>query len=535
MPPATHVLLSLHADELSTVIQAPGGQSRSLDGIASDIAFGASDYSSLINDLRYHSLPYSFAPVDYNAIAAPPPAAYYLGFNLPPGCNEDGPHPECSTIFDGAYKPGLKVPRQLRSLAAGFEQCVDALHGLYDPPHPLNPAASANGVSLTAGTQPTTTVPASPCSTPGPPTPAPTATQTVTTTGRVSSSAVGGSGTSQLSADDVTDPALSTDQSTTASTTPEDTTSIASAELSSTGPAPGGSSGQTITDTAPSQQTSLPPSTIGNSPSNPAPPGGTERAGSSSPISDARDSSTLSDRAGVKQSSSPSSSPNPDGPAEVTTTIALSALQSALKSQQSSVLVDPFAFSAIASEYSGAATSADPTMRGSAATVSMTSPRADQLVTTVGGATYTIEQSDVSDAAIVNGETIAADAPEQTLNGQVISAASGGIVVGSQTIAYPATSDSVMVGEDDSAAIATITLGTSLAVVASLASANGVVIDSHTLSAGGPAQTIDSELVSLASDSIVVGSHIVPLDGADTVGTGSQHPALLTVGGWSIA
>lgn len=131
MVPVTTVLLSLHPNELSSVVKRPpGGWDPA--SVAHDIAFGESDYYSLFIDLKDQSA-YSFAAVDYNAIASPPPIAYYLGLNMPPGCNEEGPHPECSTIFDGAYRPGLKVPKQLLSMMTGFEQCIQALHGLYDP------------------------------------------------------------------------------------------------------------------------------------------------------------------------------------------------------------------------------------------------------------------------------------------------------------------------------------------------------------------------------------------------------------------
>lgn len=168
MPPLYNVVATISPEELSSAVHSlPGLDPAS---VAYDIALGRSDYRSLAAAV-YGSQNYTYRPVDYNAIASPPPEAYYLGLKSPPGCDIDGPHPECSTIFDGAYAVGLKIPKQLRTLAPAWATCVDdSIHGLYATAIALQPDSSG-AVALTSTQPATSTVPASPSSTPAAPTP----------------------------------------------------------------------------------------------------------------------------------------------------------------------------------------------------------------------------------------------------------------------------------------------------------------------------------------------------------------------------
>ncbi|KAK3663988.1 hypothetical protein LTR22_005208 [Elasticomyces elasticus] len=120
-----------------------------------------------------------------------------------------------------------------------------------------------------------------------------------------------------------------------------------------------------------------------------------------------------------------------------------------------------------------------------------------EAVITLGGQTVTAMQGLGASESVVEvaGTTLSVGGSAATISGQVVSAASNGVVVGSQTVAYSA-------GELPSA----VFTASGSAFTAVEGSDSGVVVvDGTTLSVGGPAQTIDGVVLSAATNGVVVG------------------------------
>ncbi|KAK5736560.1 hypothetical protein LTR17_007379 [Elasticomyces elasticus] len=139
---------------------------------------------------------------------------------------------------------------------------------------------------------------------------------------------------------------------------------------------------------------------------------------------------------------------------------------------------------------------------------------AEALITLAGQTVTAIQGSGASTNVVeVAGTTLSLGGSAAMIGGQVVSAASNGIVVGSQTIAY---SPGGQLG-----AVFTASGSSFTAVEGS--DPGVVVVDGTTLSVGGPAQTIDGVVLSAATDGVVVGdSTTVPLSTASQSEQASQ-------------
>ncbi|KAI9712013.1 MAG: hypothetical protein M1820_001721 [Bogoriella megaspora] len=174
----TNVLVSAMPFDTSSVLYDVG-PSVDTSSIIDVIARDRSDFSEVLGQL-YFMANRTAEPVNFDELATPSARAYYLTPNQAPGCAVTGLHSLCATIFDGAYKPQLMVPSQVRTLDPSWERCNIPLYGAYDPPHALtqHTAAAAPVPSSTSMIAPSVT-PATPNLSPAAPTVDPTTTRTV--------------------------------------------------------------------------------------------------------------------------------------------------------------------------------------------------------------------------------------------------------------------------------------------------------------------------------------------------------------------
>ncbi|KAK4962051.1 hypothetical protein LTR10_002548 [Elasticomyces elasticus] len=144
---------------------------------------------------------------------------------------------------------------------------------------------------------------------------------------------------------------------------------------------------------------------------------------------------------------------------------------------------------------------------------------------TVGGKTVTATQGSSGSAGVVEvgGTTLSEGGSPITISGQVISVASNGIVVGSQTVVY--STEAQASPADPAEAVVTLGGQTLTAIQGSSGSTNVVEVAGTTLSVGGSAATISGQVISAASNGIVVGSQTVAYS------TGMQPSAVFTASG----
>ncbi|KAI9684960.1 MAG: hypothetical protein M1822_005609 [Bathelium mastoideum] len=114
---------------------------------------------------------------------------------------------------------------------------------------------------------------------------------------------------------------------------------------------------------------------------------------------------------------------------------------------------------------------------------------------TIGGSTYTASSNS---PLVIGSNTLSVGGPAATISGQAISLGPQGVVVDSSTVSYSAAPEG---GEG-----AVVTVGGNLY---SASSGAPLVVGSTTLSAGGPAQTIDGQRISVGSNGLIIGSSTV--------------------------
>ena len=97
-----------------------------------------------------------------------------------------------------------------------------------------------------------------------------------------------------------------------------------------------------------------------------------------------------------------------------------------------------------------------------------------------------------------NGMTLVANGPAATVSGTAISLASSGLVIGSQTFAFPTPAPDLLTNANAVVTFAGQTF--------TRHGSGAIVVNGMTLVANGPATTISGTVVSLASSSLVIGS-----------------------------
>lgn len=133
---------------------------------------------------------------------------------------------------------------------------------------------------------------------------------------------------------------------------------------------------------------------------------------------------------------------------------------------------------------------------GSSSTVAISalpsSPTISGAIFTISGSTYT----DIANAPLTIGSiTLSVGGPAATINNELVSAASSGIVIDGSTQSFSA------IPSPSPASQAVFTIGSTLYTETA---GSDLVIGTQTLSPGGPAATVGSQVISLASNGVVI-------------------------------
>lgn len=144
-------------------------------------------------------------------------------------------------------------------------------------------------------------------------------------------------------------------------------------------------------------------------------------------------------------------------------------------------------------------------------------------ILTAGGQTFTPFDPG---SVLVNGETLSVDGPPATASGTVLSLASSGLVVDSQTFAFPTPAPELI---PSASKIVTFAGGAFTQL------GNGAIaFHGMTLVADGPAATISGTVISLTPSNLVVGSQslVLPTPASETLASAVViDGTTLTVGG----
>lgn len=142
-------------------------------------------------------------------------------------------------------------------------------------------------------------------------------------------------------------------------------------------------------------------------------------------------------------------------------------------------------------------------------------------VITVGSQTLTAAQLAPGTVVVAPGTTLSVGGPPATINGQVVSAApSGGIQIGSTTAVISALPSAAPSG-------ALITVGSQTLTAAQLSPGTVVLGPGTTLSVGGPATTINGQVVSAAPVGVQVGSSTAAISALPSA---ASSGAIITAG-----
>lgn len=579
----TSALITLAPSALSSMEQylGPGLNTAS---IVEQIAHGGPDYYNWIYNLVWDGGDRTALPVNYADLTRPPARQYYmagqkLAGQTVPGCNAFGPHPECSTIFDGAYRAQLSLPAQVLSLEPLWSTCSMAILGIYDPPSLLSPQSTV-GVNVGSTTLPTVptiitvTTTQSPVPSAVPVTLPPSTSTTPTSTTLPSTSTL-----ATVTISEVVSSSVEVSSSIIETTTPTTVVVYTTLTIAST---TAHASSETLTEVTSSANalsvlasaeetlSSLLTTTIAVAPTS-----------TSSQVLFTYAQTT----AQTASAESPEASPQ-----SVTVVLGSSTL---IASQQSGAIIlgsatltaGQSAVTTIAGQTVSAVSSA--VIVGSQTisfgTTPVTKTATPAIIFTLSGETVTAVPS--GSYVVVGSATLSAGGPATTIsNGQVISAASGGIVYGSSTVplapavptggsvqattltvgghTYTAAlqSGSLVIGSSTlqpgapgittngatiSAYSGGVIIGTSTVSYAAqsgqpapkesvaltegsqtltaVAQSGVVVVGSATLSVGGPAATVSGQFVSAASGAVIVGSSTVALSGEG--GLSTSHTA----------
>ncbi|KAG9891582.1 hypothetical protein KCU98_g4510, partial [Aureobasidium melanogenum] len=110
-------------------------------------------------------------PFNYADLNSPVP---YSAWNGQAMCEYPGDY-RCNVIYENQYNPQLAMPPGIRKLDPAWEGCQMWYGGLYDPPYALKPGTAVETPTVAFGPAPTTTTSAVEASSAAPTTPTPTA------------------------------------------------------------------------------------------------------------------------------------------------------------------------------------------------------------------------------------------------------------------------------------------------------------------------------------------------------------------------
>ena len=147
---------------------------------------------------------------------------------------------------------------------------------------------------------------------------------------------------------------------------------------------------------------------------------------------------------------------------------------------------------------------------------------------TASGAVVCIGSGPASTLALSNGnlvvgsQTLSNGGSAATVNGQTISVGSSGIIVDGNTYAVSVLTSPTISG-------AVVTLGGST-FTASATGSNEFVIGSQTISEGGPAATVNGQVVSVGSGDIIVGDSTIAISTLSQGSAAGPAQAVFTIG-----
>ena len=139
-------LVTLAPEEVSSIVLNYNDQEAS--SIVSTMALNLPGYADVMNDIvgNYNV---TAKPLRIEDVLHPPPEAYYLQpLDNAPGCGLSVPQPQCSTIFEGAYRALISLPHEVTGFQGSWKSCFPVIYGVYDPPIALTRASTADGATL---------------------------------------------------------------------------------------------------------------------------------------------------------------------------------------------------------------------------------------------------------------------------------------------------------------------------------------------------------------------------------------------------
>ncbi|KAK6436469.1 hypothetical protein LTR95_007340 [Oleoguttula sp. CCFEE 5521] len=545
--PAVSALVSLDLSSLSSLVRdlGPGVNTAS---VVSEIAHCGPSYSYWLNAVAgtYSLYDQPFATsvlaqkVDFANFDVPPASAYYMNINVPPGCNRQGAHPECSTIFDAAYKAQLLVPDQIRTLRPEWVTCSDPLFGALDPPIALSAAGTVEGPGAGPGKTsaaevtsvptptalpeqgPTTSaVPGSGVGTTGPAaTPLPQTTIPATTVQPVQSG--GSENTSPIGTGAGSQPISSIGQ-------PIDS---ASPNTSGASPSAGGetsAANQPATGTLQSgsgQTSALQPAEGADGET--TQPGGSGAAGNTAavPVSTASivlGSVTLAipvASATISNADPAATAPAPTMTLAGTTILASAAPNGVIVLGGTTVSAGgaPVVVGTQTIQVISGGFVADGTTISIASVTSplVTAPANDPPSITLGSATLGA-QAGLSGIVVVGGTTLSAGGAPVVIAGQTINIVPSGIVADGRTISLGAAG-TPSTAATTAGSVTAVTLNNAAFTISSASDPSAAVVNGVTLSAGGLATRIEGQLVSAISGGVVIDGQTVSLAAQATSG-----------------
>jgi hypothetical protein len=532
--PYTNAVVSLDPTSLSSLVRDLGPVNTA--SVVSEIAHGGPSYDYWVNAVQGTGFNYDYQrgyyssvlakPVDFYNLAVPEAEAYYMNINGAPGCNRVGDHPQCSTIFDAEYRAQLLVPEQVRSLRPEFSACFDPLFGALDPPIALTPAGTIKQPIPTAdapiGLTPVDSIklPEQTPATPGPtviPNPSPTTiSNTKPDDDKPTSNDTPASDDNPTSGIKLPEQAPATPQQTVPSnpsptaipdTTPDDESDDkpTSDDTPSSNDTPSPDNNPASNDNSSSDDN---PTSNENPPSGDKPDSDANSEHTGGSTSDSNDDTPKADGGSPTNTNSPDTPSNDDQgssqsgddgkqPQNALDVLSAAELSDAAKETPlpgAGETDDPAdGDSENEDNASGQQDEGDSNAAGS----NSKNPPPTQVVE-IEGTKHTVVAQD--GAPVIDGTPVPTDGSPKTIDGQVVSAVDGGIIIGTETVrssggqsAGPEASQKLIITAHDQT------------FTASPASSGGAfIIDGTTIAVGQAAATVNGATISAASNGIVV-------------------------------
>ena len=550
--PYTNAVVSLDATGLSSLVRDLGPINTA--SVVSEIAHGGPSYSYWINAVRgtgrnYGTGYYSSVmakSVEYANFMVPDAEAYYMNINGAPGCNRQGDHPQCSTIYDGAYRAQLLVPKEVRTLRPEWAECFDPLFGALDPPIALTQVASVKGPELpsepakgtppnetppndqpkqTATAVPGHTVPSDSRPTSPPPKSSPTALPEANPDDEPSAQAPSEPDDEPADDDEIADDISSSNNDNPSNNEPsngnpknndntsDDDNSKDNGLGSSEAPTQGGNP-----DHRPQGDTSGPSPSDGRH-------GATGEEGSGKKPQNALDVLTAAQKSDEAKATASSGSGNSESSGNVASADNGNSNNEGTAGSSSNGDSDAthgqsFGGDSDDDESNGHQTSTNNESSGedeNAGTGSDVHEGSTEQVVNINGKAHTVAEQD--GVPVIDGAPLPTDSSPMTIDGQSVSAVDGAIVIGTHTIDLAGDQTA-----DSQTAVFTAD-GQAFTVVPS-SSGEVAIVDGTTLSVGGPAVTAHGATISAASNGVVVDGSTIEYEDASSAGS----PAVVTLG-----